>query len=120
MLLDQIIEQRQSEREVRLPEDNAFELFACEQVLRDYDVSSDEIETGIVGGGNDGAIDGVYAFLDGNLLAADSEIFDDDFAPSRMSAGVPLLLILVQAKRSESFTETALDLAARQLGVFSI
>jgi hypothetical protein len=112
VLLDQIIERRQSEREVRLAEESAFELFACEQALRDYDVSPDEIETGIVGGGNDGAIDGVYTFLDGNLLAADSEIFDEDFTPSRMSAGIPLLLFLVQAKRSESFTETALDLVS--------
>ncbi len=112
VLLDQIIEQRQSEREVRLNDGDAFELFACEQALRDYDLSSDEIEAGIVGGGNDGAIDGIYTFLDGNLLAADSEIFDEDFTPSRMSAGIPLLLWLVQAKRAQSFTETALDLVS--------
>ncbi len=109
VLLDQILQQRH-ERAVPLPEDEAFELFACEQVLRDFDLSADEIGAGVVGGGNDGAIDGVYVFLGDKFLAEDSEVFDEDFSPSRVAPGTRLLLWLVQAKREQSFTETAIDL----------
>ena len=33
--------------------DKFFEIFAIEQVLRDFDMSDDEIENGIIGGGGD-------------------------------------------------------------------
>ena len=95
-----------------LKESEAFELFACEQALRDTDLSSEEIAVGVVGGGNDAARDGIYVFLDDVLLSDDSEIFQDNFHAAEVSPGVPLSLWLVQAKTSPSFTETAIDLAA--------
>jgi hypothetical protein len=69
VLLDQVLQQRQNERSIPLKDDDAFELFACEQILRDRDPSAEEVAMGIVGGGNDGAIDGVYVFLGDALLA---------------------------------------------------
>ena len=112
VLLDQFLEQQKSERTTSLHDDTAFELFACEQVLKDSDLSVDELSVGVVGGGNDGGIDGVYAFLNEQVIADDSDIFDGDFTTSRISRGVPLTLRLVQAKREHSFTETAIDLAS--------
>ncbi|MGQ5225738.1 AIPR family protein [Streptomyces sp. yara] len=112
VLLDQILQQRQAERATPLPADEAFELFACEQALRDLDPSADEVSGGVVGGGNDGAIDGAYVFLGGSLLEEDSDVFDADFSPSSVAVGTRLLLWLVQAKQEESFTETAIDLVA--------
>ena len=112
VLLDRVLEQELSEGEVSLPEDQAFELFACEQVLKASDLSIDELTSGLVGGGGDGGIDGVYTFLDGLLLSEDSEIFNSAFPPSRFRPEVPLSLRLVQAKRSESFSETTIDRAS--------
>ena len=112
VLLDQFLEQQKSERTTPLPDDRAFELFACEQVLKDSELSVDELASGIVGGGNDGGIDGVYAFVNEQLIADDSDIFDSDFSASRIGRGVPLTLRLVQAKRENSFSETAIDLAS--------
>lgn len=110
VLLDQIIDSRQAALPSPLPIGEAFELFGCEQTLRDRDLSPEEIELGVVGGGNDGAIDGVYVFLGDDLLAEDSELFDDDFAVSQVAPKSRLLLWLVQTKHEESFTETAIDL----------
>jgi hypothetical protein len=112
VLVDDILKQRQAERPMPLKESEAFELFACEQALRDTDLSSEEIAIGVVGGGNDAAIDGIYVFLGDVLLSDDSEIFQDTFQAADVSPGAPLSLWLVQAKTSPSFTETAIDLAA--------
>ena len=112
LLLDQFLEQQKSEQTTSVPDDTAFELFACEQVLKASELSFDELSTGIVGGGNDGGIDGVYAFLNEQVIADDSDIFDTDFSASRISGGAPITLRLVQAKQANSFTETAIDLAS--------
>jgi hypothetical protein len=112
VLLDQVLDERQADRAEPLPDDEAFELFACEQVLRDFDLSLEEIAAGVIGGGNDGAIDGAFVFLGGSLLSEDSEIFEDGFSATSVSPGTELQLWLVQAKRETSFTETALDLVS--------
>ena len=112
MLLDQFLERQKGEQSNPLPDDTAFELFACEQVLKDSELSVDELSSGIVGGGDDGGIDGVYAFVNEQLIADDSDIFDSDFSASRIGREVPLTLRIVQAKRENSFTETAIDLAS--------
>ena len=112
VLLDELLAQRQAERAEPMDEAAAFEVLACEQILRDHDLSPDEVQAGVVAGGNDGGIDGIYVFLGDILLAEDSEVFDDRFAVSKVTIGTPLSLILVQVKRTESFAETAIDLVA--------
>ncbi len=115
VLLDQAIEQRQKERSVRLPDDGAFELFACEYVLRDRELSPDEVADGVVGGGNDGGLDAIYVFLGDELLSEDSAVLQQDFEPKKVPSGSRLELWLVQAKRETSYTETALDKVADTL-----
>lgn len=112
VLLDRVLADRTAARSEPMQESAQFELFAAEQLLRSRDLSEDEIEAGIVGGGNDGAIDGIYTFLGDVLLSEDSAVFDDPSGPSRVPHGTPLSLVLIQAKLDESFTETAIDLAA--------
>lgn len=45
-----------------------FEYFAAAQVLKDYDLSDEEIESGIIGAGNDGGCDAMYIFLNKNTI----------------------------------------------------
>ena len=111
-LLDQFLTQQKSEQITPLPDDKAFELFASEQVLKDSELSTEELSSGIVGGGNDGGIDGVYTFVGDQLINDDSEIFESDFSASRLSLGVALTLRLIQAKGVNSFAETPIDLVA--------
>ncbi len=113
VLLDQILKERQAARGTTpLPDAEAFELLACELVMAHADLGQDEIEQGIVGGGNDGGIDGIYVLLGDHLLTEDSEVFDPSFTTSSVEKGVSLSLWLVQAKTETGFGETAIDLAA--------
>ena len=78
-----------------------FEFFASSLVLKDYDLSDDEILNGITGHGNDGGIDGFYLFINGELVTED--MIEDINIPR----GCSIDLIIVQAKYMSSFGEDA-------------
>lgn len=48
---------------------DAFEIFCSDTILRKRNLSIDEIREGIVGGGKDGGIDGLYIFVNGRLIS---------------------------------------------------
>jgi hypothetical protein len=80
------------------PPDSVFELFAIEQILTQYDLADDELLDGQVGGGNDGGLDGVFTFLDGNLVREDSDVLQPAFDPATTKRGAELELWALQAK----------------------
>lgn len=51
-----------------LNDDESFEYFAAEQLLKDENLDEDEISSGLIGDANDNGIDGFYIFLDGELI----------------------------------------------------
>lgn len=116
VLIDSFIADAQRARDTALPDDIAFELFAAGTVLRDRNLSDEEIEAGRIGGGMDGGIDAVYVFQDGALLDEDSDVFSEDFTAKNIRKNVELDLWLIQAKRETSFTETAFDKVESSLG----
>src|SRR5665811_1696627 len=79
VLVDNFIKAAQDQRDNPLSDDVAFEAFSSQSVLRDRNLSDEEIESGIVGGGMDGGIDSVHVFLDGALLNEDSEVISEGF-----------------------------------------
>jgi hypothetical protein len=87
----------------------AFEIFASELVLRPYDLSLDDVKAGIVGGGQDGAIDSVYVFFDDNVLDEDSDVVDPPSKPADFSQDRLLELWIIQTKTTPAFAETTLD-----------
>lgn len=97
-LLDQLILESKSQIAPDLSESDYFEIFVTELLLRNFSLSYDEIDAGVVGGGNDGGIDTIYAFVDDELVAPDS-IFVD---------GKTIEMVAIQAKRSTSFSESAM------------
>ena len=101
-----------------LPDDEAFELFAFEQCLKEEDLSDDEIANGQVGGGDDGGIDGVYCFLNGNLLEEDADVFQEGFDATTIRREPELVLVVIQAKQTASFGETAFEKLAATLHEF--
>lgn len=116
VLLDTLLAGRADEQDGDpLPDDKLFELFALEQILKHAEISQEEVLAGQIGGGDDGGIDGLYSFLDGTLLEEDAAILEVDFDPRKVKTGVELSLVLVQAKRSDSFTETAIQKIDRTL-----
>lgn len=65
---DQLDMTKSSER------DSVFELFAAEQLLKDKDLDSDELEKGIIGGSFDNGIDGMYIFANDELLQSIEQV----------------------------------------------
>jgi len=119
VLLDALLAERDRLRGGEpLPDDEAFELFTFEQCLKEEDLSEEEIANGQVGGGNDGGVDGVYCFLDGNLLEEDDEVLEDGFDAATVKREPDLTLVVVQAKRTASFGETAFEKLAETLRQF--
>ena len=85
-----------------LPEDDQFELFAFERLLKDYDLSSEELQFGKVGGGSDGGIDGFFTFVNGELINEVPSAEDHRRVPK-------IEVYLIQATRSRSFRETKVN-----------
>jgi hypothetical protein len=112
VLINQMIEAQRITRDVPLSFDAAFERFASGHALHGFGLSEEEIEAGVIGGGDDGGIDGAYVFLGGRLLHEDSEIVQPNASISHVERGTQLTLWLVQAKTSSGFSEVALDKVA--------
>ncbi|MFG2604645.1 AIPR family protein [Streptomyces sp. NPDC048514] len=83
----------------------AFEVFASELALRPFGLGLEDIEAGIVGGGQDGAIDSVHVFFDDTLLDEDSDVVSETSRPTDFGQDRNLELWVVQAKRTPSFAE---------------
>ncbi|MCE2499616.1 MAG: AIPR family protein [Dehalococcoidia bacterium] len=101
-ILNQLLEQYRLALDPDDTPDHFFEYFAAEQALKDFDISSDEIESGLVGDGGDGGIDGLYLLVNGQLIQEEW-----NFADLRKNISVEL--IVVQAKTHNGFQETPVE-----------
>ena len=102
LLLKECINQDFSETNSYSDISTYFEFFAASQVLKNYNMSDDELDSGLTGGGLDGGCDGIYIFLNGDLISSDQ--IENLSAPK----GSSLTLAIVQAKNTFSFKEDAI------------
>lgn len=97
-LLSDVLGQRRLELAPSLSEPEYFEVFCAEQVLKEYDLSYEEVEAGIVDGEHDGGVDSAYAFVNGEAVREDFDV-----KPFRRDVRIDLHLI--QSKTSGGFSE---------------
>ena len=102
ILLKECIKQEREENYPDFEEDSFFELFSVSQLLKDFDLDDDEIMNGITDGANDGGCDGMYVFLNNDLLTEDQ--IENISAPK----GSSLHFVIIQAKNTTGFGEDAL------------
>lgn len=102
IILDEVLKQRQADIDPNASPSAFFELFSAEQILKDFDLSYDEIETGLVGDGGDGGIDAIYLFINGELVHE-----DPDYA--HLKKNINMEFIIIQAKTSAGFQETPVE-----------
>ena len=102
IILDEVLKQRKNAIDPDAQDSSFFEFFTAEQVLKDFDLSYDEIESGLVGGGQDGEIDGIYLFVNGELV-------QDDPDYGHLKKDITLDLIIVQSKTRSGFQETPIE-----------
>jgi hypothetical protein len=102
IILDQVLEQQKNDRAPHLSDSSFFEVFVGEQILKDYDLSDEQIESGIVGSGSDGGIDCIYVFCNGDLAR-------EDFDYSLHRKAVSIEIYIIQTKISASYGEEPLN-----------
>lgn len=102
IVLQTLIEQNRQDLYPELTSDDYFHLFATEQIMKDLELSYDEIEEGIVDNGGDGGIDSIYTFVNQELVQRDTELID----AKRNSA---IDVFILQTKNVNSFGETPIE-----------
>lgn len=60
LLLDSILQKNKAQYGARSDEGEYFELFSMDSVLKNYELSLEQLEDGWVDGGDDGGLDGFY------------------------------------------------------------
>ncbi|MFC5421088.1 hypothetical protein ACFPOB_16140 [Bosea eneae] len=101
-ILDEVVSQQRSDIAPTMSEQDFFEIFCSSQILKDFDLSYDEIESGIVDGEHDGGIDAVYSFVNGELVY-------EDFDTTPFKKDVVIEMHIIQSKTSGGFSEVPID-----------
>ena len=101
ILLREILQGRQAETQ-EADFHSVFETFTAEQVLKDFDLSYDEIESGLIGGPGDGGIDSIF-------LLANGELVQEDSSDARRTQNVTLDLIISQSTIHSGFQEVPIQ-----------
>ena len=102
ILLNRLLDQHRKKVAQELTEVEYFDIFAADQVLKDFDLSQDELESGVIGGGGDGGIDSFYLFVNNSL-------YYEDLETTELKRNVHLRLVLIQSKTTSGFSENTID-----------
>lgn len=100
VLLDGVVEELMKTE--GLKQDEAFELFALDKILKSYDLTREELEFGWVDGQNDGGIDGYYTFVNGVLLRN----FNEHSFPRK---NISIDIWIISCKHHDSFKQNPLN-----------
>ncbi|CAN5624676.1 hypothetical protein BH10BAC5_BH10BAC5_03120 [soil metagenome] len=102
ILIDGIIDERVALFVPSDKRDEVFEFFVFEQLLKDYDLSKEEISFGSIDGRNDGGIDGIFIFVNGHLLTDTEKLVWP-------KSGSILELWIITCKHHDTFRQAPLD-----------
>ena len=101
-LLNHVLIQQRQDRAAELSEQEYFEIFSAEQILKNFQLSYDDLQSGVVDGEHDGGIDSVYAFVNGELVYEDIET-------KKFKGNVHVELHIIQSKTSGGFSEASVN-----------
>lgn len=102
ILLEEVVKQELENYEEKISLSDFFEFYASLQVLKDYELSFDEINSGISGESHDGGADSIYLFVNGELVKEDEDVKD------KYKKNVDIEFVLIQSKFENSFNEDPL------------
>lgn len=92
------------------PQDDLWEVFVSDLLLRSKAIDDEEVRSGIVDGSHDGGIDAFYTFLNGTLVQGDHPALESEEVASKHVGDSPAIEVLVtQSKNKSSWQETALE-----------
>lgn len=101
IILEQIIKQKSEESEGELTPSDYFEVYSASEILKNYDITYDDVLYGNVGSSADGGIDSLFIFINGELVKEDTDI-------NSKQKKNHIELIVIQSKTSLNFKEDAI------------
>lgn len=107
-LLDGILEDYVSKKIPSSKEDEVFEYFATEQILKDYAFSKEKLLSGSVDGRNDGGIDEFFILVNGHI----AENLPEDFWPR---TNAELEIYIITCKHDSSFKQAPINIMISSL-----
>ena len=103
ILVESILEERQKINHPSNDVGEVFELFANEQIMRDYDLCQTDFQLANVDGKDDGGIDSFYVFVNGILL-------NDNLSEFRYpKTQIELTVVLIQSKHAVKFEQSTVN-----------
>ena len=102
IILDELLCRRQMEVDPDAAASSFFEFFTAAEVLKDFDLSYHEIESGLVGDGGDGGVDAIYLLVNGDLVQEDSDY-------GHLKKDITVELCILQSKMHSGFQETPIE-----------
>lgn len=101
-ILNDVLSTQREDLAPELTPENFFEIFAAMQATKEFELSYEEIESGIVDGEHDGGIDAIYTFVNGDLI-------DEELNFPIPKKNVEIELIIIQSKSSNGFAEKQIN-----------
>jgi len=102
IILNTLLQQQKELLDSMLSDDDYFHLFVTEQVLKNFELSYDELQEGIVDNGGDGGIDAIYTFVNSELIQRDTDLLEG----KRNSL---IEVFLIQSKNTNGFGESPIE-----------
>ena len=102
IILSQVLEDLKRAIALEISKADYFEIFCAEQATKDYELSYEEIEAGIVDGEHDGGIDSFFTFVDGECIGEEVNFSLPKKSPD-------LEVVIIQSKSTSGFAETPID-----------
>lgn len=84
--------------------DEGFELFVADNYLKKYDLSYEELESGLIGGSRDWGIDGLYIVINDTLISS-----EEDFEDMKITRNETVRIYVFQFKNKTSIQESVID-----------
>ncbi len=109
VLVDSLVTKAKAQLAIASDDSELFELFCFDQVLKDFDPSPDELESGWTDGGNDGGIDGFFIHVDGRVATPETKEYAARKGPS-------ICLHILTVKRTPAFEQQPVDSLISSLG----
>lgn len=104
IILEGCIKTFKENNEIELGESDVFELFTLTQILKEKNITFENIENSIVDGGNDGGIDSILILVNGDVVESLDELDNCQFNNKTITE-----IIITQCKKENSFKELTVD-----------
>lgn len=102
VILKELLNQEKDNFQETFTESEFFEFYSAVQILKEYELSYDEIKSGIAGESLDGGADSVYVFVNSDLIKEDSNVKE------KYKKNPDIELVIIQSKKEDGFGENAL------------